>query len=315
MNETPALLFPGQGAQFPGMGQDWAEAFPQAAATFRQASAVLGRSVEDDCWRSGEDIHRTDLAQVGIFTTSAAIVRVLSERGLDPARVPLAAGLSLGEYSALWFAGALSFEDALRLVRLRGQAMQRASEQCPSSMLSLMGADEGQARTLAQAAGAAGICSVANLNAPGQVILSGELAALERAEALAKQHGIKRTRRLVVAGGFHSPCMASAQGALEAALAEVEIRPPRVRVISNVTADFAQDPAQIRALLAQQVCSSVLWEASMRRALAQGLRTFLEPGPGKVLAGLMGKIDPQVHVLSAAAPADLVSAGMGARTE
>ncbi len=306
MNE--ALLFPGQGAQSCGMGQDWCQAYPKARATFARASAALGWSLEDACWNRGEDIHRTDLAQPGIFTTSACVVEVLIERGLDPRRAPLAAGLSLGEYTALWFAGALAFEDAVRLVALRGRAMQQASEACPSSMTSLMGASEEQARSLTAFASKHGICSVANLNAPGQIIVAGELAALDALEAAAKDHGVKRTRRLVVAGGFHSRCMQPAQAALEEALRTIPIRAPAIPFVTNVTGEQVSDPHQIRRFLAEQVCASVLWEKSMHTALALGVTAFLEPAPGKVLAGLMGKIAPDRSVRSVATPTDLVDA-------
>lgn len=299
-----ALLFPGQGAQHVGMGKDWCAASSEARATFETADRVLGFALSEACWREGEDVNRTDIAQPGIFTTSVAIVRALEARGWSRAPYTLTAGLSLGEYTALWFAGCLTFEDGLRLVRLRGQAMQAASEQIPSTMLSLMGATEEQARALAQAAAATGICQVANLNAPGQVVLSGELAAIAAAETLAKDHGIRRTRRLVVAGGFHSECMRPAAQRLESALRDVEIRAPRIDFLTNVTGERVSDPAAIRAHLANQVCASVLWEKSMRRAIELGVQSFAEPGPGNVLCGLLGKIDASVATRSYARPED-----------
>jgi [acyl-carrier-protein] S-malonyltransferase len=300
-----AILFPGQGAQHSGMGRDWCEAFPTARATFEEANEVLGFSLSEACWEEGERVNRTDVAQPGILVTSAAILRVLRERGLDTSGSPLMAGLSLGEYTALWASGALDFADAVRLVRLRGEAMQDASEEHPSSMLALTGADEAQARTLAELGSAHGICAVANLNAPGQIILSGEIPALEAAEGAAMEHGVRRTRRLVVAGGFHSECMRPAADRLAAALSEVEIRTPEVPFASNVTGEEVSDPEEIRSFLARQVCSPVLWEKTMRGALARGIRRFLEPGPGKVLAGLLGRVDKEAEVRSAALPADL----------
>jgi len=305
---TPALLFPGQGSQSTGMGRDWAEAFQSAAGIFRRADEALGLALSDLCWNRGDEVNRTDVAQPGILTTSVAIVTVLQERGLDLAAVPLVAGLSLGEYTALWAAGSLEFEDAVRLVRLRGEAMQKASEAIPSSMTSLMGATEEQARAVANAGAQLGICQVANLNAPGQVVISGELRALDAAEAAAKDHGVRRTRRLVVAGGFHSECMRPAADALAVALESVTIRPPRTRFVSNVTAAESTDPARIRAQLAEQVCAPVLWEKSLRHALALGLRDFLEPGPGTVLAGIFSKVDETARVRSAAKPTDVESA-------
>ena len=300
-----AILFPGQGAQFEGMGRDFCEAYDVARATFARADEVLGFELTKKCWSSGDEVNRTDIAQPGIFTTSVAIVRVLESRGLDRVRLPFVAGLSLGEYTALWCADSISFEDGLRLVRLRGEAMQAASEKIPSSMVSLMGATEEQAYAAAKAASAHGICSVANLNAPGQVIVSGELAALDVLESTAKDHGIRRTRRLVVAGGFHSECMRPAADRLGRALREIEIRAPRVPFASNVTGAPTREPDAIRTQLADQVCAPVLWEKSLRWALAQGILHFVEPGPGTVLAGIFSKIDAAAVVRSVAKPSDL----------
>ncbi|NOT30935.1 MAG: ACP S-malonyltransferase [Planctomycetes bacterium] len=288
MNE--AVLFPGQGAQFPGMGRDWVTAFPSAARLFERAERALGFSLRAACWDEGERVHRTDIAQPGILTTSAAIVAVLEERGLERTRSALTAGLSLGEYTALWYAGVLEFEDAVRLVRLRGEAMQAASERTPSSMTSLMGATSEQAEALAAVGRTQGICALANLNAPGQIVLSGELAALDAAEAAAPQHGVKRAVRLSVAGGFHSECMRSASEQLERALAEVTLRAPRIPFVSNVTASPLRDPDEIKQALARQVCAPVLWERSMRYTLDSGIDAVLEPGPGNVLCGLMRRI-------------------------
>jgi [acyl-carrier-protein] S-malonyltransferase len=285
-----AVLFPGQGAQFAGMGKDWVESFPAAARVFERAESALGFSLREAIWDRGDEVNRTDVAQPGILTTSAAIVSVLVERGLDPRATALTAGLSLGEYTALWYAGALELEDAVRLVRLRGEAMQAASQAVPSSMTSLMGATVEQAEALASVGREHGICAVANLNAPGQIVLSGELAALAAVEAAAPQHGVKRAVRLSVAGGFHSECMRSASDRLERALAEVRLAPPRIPFVSNVTATPLSDPGAIKDALARQVCASVLWERSMRHALAAGIDAVLEPGPGNVLCGLMRRI-------------------------
>jgi [acyl-carrier-protein] S-malonyltransferase len=309
---SEAVIFPGQGAQFVGMGRDWCEAFPSARATWARATRVLGFSLEDACWTDAERVNRTDVAQPGILVTSVAILRVLEEQGFDSAGSALTAGLSLGEYSALWFARSLEFDDAVRLVRLRGEAMQRASELIPSGMLSLMGATPEQASALAAVGARAGHCSVANLNAPGQVIVSGQLASLELVEASAQEHGVRRTRRLVVAGGFHSECMRPAADTLRRALADVTIRPPRVPFVTNVTGAAVEHPERIREHLANQVCAPVLWEQSMRTALARGVREFLEPGPGKVLGGLLSKIDEGASVRSIAAPADLAQRAGGA---
>ncbi|MCC7013774.1 MAG: ACP S-malonyltransferase [Planctomycetes bacterium] len=309
---SEAVLFPGQGAQAVGMGKDWCEAFPTARKVFADASRVLGFSLEDACWARGDDVHRTDIAQPGIFVVGVAVASVLIERGFDARGAALTAGLSLGEYTALWFAGSLAFDDAVRLVRLRGAAMQRASEALPSGMLSLMGASDEQAYALAAVGARVGLCSVANLNAPGQIIVSGENRALYAVEAAAKDHGVRRARRLVVAGGFHSECMRPAALELERALASIEIRPPRIPFVTNVTGEPVSDPQAIRRNLALQVCAPTLWEKSMRWALAQGIREYLEPAPGKVLAGLLSKIEPTAKVRSAATPADIEAAASGA---
>lgn len=302
---SEAILFPGQGAQHAGMGREWAEAFPEAAETFEAADRLLDFPLSRTCWEAGEEVHRTDVAQPGIFTTGVAIVRVLRHLGLDTDSAAMTAGLSLGEYTALWCAGSLSFEDGVRLVRLRGEAMQAASEATPSGMTSLIGASEEQARALAEIGAQHGICSIANRNAPGQIVLSGELAALDAVEAAAKGAGVRRAVRLTVAGGFHSECMRPAAVRLRAALAEIELRPPALPFVSNVTAEPCDDPERIREQLALQVCAPVLWEASMRWALAQGIAQYLEPGPGTVLAGILRKIEPSASVRSAATPVDV----------
>jgi [acyl-carrier-protein] S-malonyltransferase len=284
------------------MGRDWCEADEAARETFAEADRILGFSLSAACWESGADVHRTDIAQPGIFVTSAAAVRALEARGLERSAAAATCGLSLGEYTALWCAGSLEFADGLRLVRLRGEAMQAASERTPSGMVSLMGADEATATALAEVGSEGGVCSVANLNAPGQIIVSGELAALDRLEAAASEHGVRRTRRLVVAGGFHSECMRPAADRLAAALLDVDLRPPTVPFYSNVNAEPTDDPGRIAEQLAAQVCSPVLWQRTMEALVTSGVSEFLEPAPGRVLAGLMKKIAPSARVESAASP-------------
>jgi len=301
-----AIIFPGQGAQFEGMGRDWCDAFSVAKATFAEASELLGFSLEEACWSSGDKVNRTDIAQPGILVTSVAVIRVLeAEAGLDRSGAAMTAGLSLGEYTALWCAGSLSFADAVKLVRLRGSAMQDAAEQIPSGMLSLMGGDEEKATAIAKVGAEKGICSVANLNAPGQVVISGEHAALDAAAEVARDHGVRRARKLVVAGGFHSECMRPAADRLAAALNDVEFKTPNVPFVTNVTGKPSSDPKELSQNLAEQVCAPVRWEASMRWALEQGIKSFLEPGPGAILAGIMRKIDPEAEVRSAASPAEV----------
>lgn len=306
-----AILFPGQGAQHPGMGAAIADACPAAREVMERANEALGFDLAALC-REGpaERLEATDVCQPAILATSAAVVEALrAERGLDPASFSAAAGLSLGEYTALWFAGSLTLEDALRLVRRRGEAMQAASDANPSGMISLIGASREQAAALAAAASDAGVIVPANFLGPGQIALSGASAALDRAEALAKEHGVRRAVRLKVAGAFHSPLMASATEALRGALAEIEIRPPTVPFFTNVTAEQVTDPERIRAHLAEQVTSPVLWEDTMSAFLARGVREFVEPAPGKVLTGLLRKVDRDAVAVNVEGVEDLQAYG------
>lgn len=305
---TLPILFPGQGAQTQGMGKAFADAYPEAAAVWEEADDVLGFSLRAACWDSEDEVNRTDIAQPGIFTAGVAAVRVLEARGVDRTTAPFMAGLSLGEYTAHWAAGTFSFADGLRLVRLRGEAMQDASEENPSGMASLMGATAEQAEALAQVGSEHGVCQVANLNAPGQIVVSGAFPALDAVEAAAKDHGVRRVRRLVVAGGFHSECMRPAADRLQAALAETEIHDPGVPVISNVTAERVTTAGEVRETLARQVCASVLWERSMRLALGEGHRRFLEPAPGTILAGILRKIDAEAEVVPVSRPEEVEDA-------
>ncbi len=305
---TLPIIFPGQGAQARGMGRDFADAFPEAAATWEEADQALGFSLRDACWEAEDEVNRTDIAQPGIFTAGVAAIRVLQGRGLDLSAAPFTAGLSLGEYTAHWAAGTFNFADGLRLVRLRGEAMQDAAETNPSGMASLMGATPEQAEALAAVGAEHGICQVANLNAPGQIVISGAFPALDAVEACAKEHGVRRVRRLVVAGGFHSECMRPAADRLAEALAKTDISAPAVPVISNVTAAPVRSPEEVRSTLATQVCAPVLWERSMRRALDEGHRRFLEAAPGTILAGILRKIDAEAEVIPLSRPEEVEGA-------
>ncbi|MBI4880800.1 MAG: acyltransferase domain-containing protein [Planctomycetes bacterium] len=292
-----AIVFPGQGAQHPGMAADIIAAVPRAAALLDRANEVLGFDLKSLCLQGpAERLEATDVCQPAIFATSAAVIEALrAERGLRTEDFSATAGLSLGEYTALWFAGALALDDALRLVRRRGEAMQRASEENPSGMISLLGATRAQAADLARAAAPAGVLVTANYLAPGSIALSGAKAALDVAEARAREFDIRRTVRLKVAGAFHSPLMASATQALRAALAEVEIRPPCIAFAANVTGERVSDPEAIRRHLADQVTSPVLWEETQRGFVALGVDVFVEPAPGGVLTGLLRKTAPQAR--------------------
>lgn len=280
------------------MGQDWHAAHPVARERFAEADEVLGFALSKICFEGPEaELVRTDHAQPAILATSvAAIESLVADGRLDLAAVQAAAGLSLGEYTALWAAGALSFADALRLVHRRGAAMQRASEARPSGMVSLLGADRETAEAVCEAARGDDVLVVANLNAPGQVVVSGDLAACERAPAAAKEVGLRRAIPLKVAGAFHSPVMEPARAELVEALADVEVKVPRFPVYSNVNAAPHETPDSIRETLATQVVAPVLWEASMRRMVADGFGPFVEPPPGNVLGGLMRKIESAATV-------------------
>ena len=292
------LLFPGQGAQFAGMGRDWVDSSAAAADLFARADDVLNVPLSSILLEGTEDeVTSTDIAQPGIFLVSASALAVLREE--DRLEMPdVAAGLSLGEYTALHAAGSLSFEDALRLVRRRGELMQAASEKCASSMTSVMGLDREACEAACEESG--GMVSVANLNAPGQVVISGEQDALDRAAEACAVAGARRVIPLAVAGAFHSEVMREAADGLAEVLVDVDIAQPAFPVISNVTGRPVSGPDEVRANLSEQVCSPVLWEDSMRTALSSGITSFIEFPPGQVLGGLMRKIDREVQVSAAA---------------
>ncbi len=300
MSKT-ALLFAGQGAQAVGMGRDLSEAFPTARGLFDQANAVLGYDLAKVCHEGPEpELTRTENAQPGIYLVSWVALALLRERVPDLA-FEATAGLSLGEFTALAAAGSLSFEDGLRIVRLRGRFMQEACDATRGGMAAIIGLDEEPTREVCEASGT----TLANLNCPGQIVISGDAEAIVRAVELAKAKGAKKAIALSVAGAYHSPLMASAQPKLAAELARVSIVAPTVPVIANVTALPHGGPDEIARLLVEQVTSSVRWEASMRHLLAQGYTRFIELGPGNALAGFMKRIDKSVPVLNVSNAATL----------
>lgn len=292
------VLCPGQGAQAPGMGRDFAERHPAARAMFERADAALGFPLSKTIFEGTEEqVNRTDVCQPGILTVTAAIWEALRAAGRAPADVSAFVGLSLGEYTAHYLAGTFSFEDAVRLTRRRGEAMQAASDACPSGMAAVMGAElDVVERCCADVRATGGVVVVANLNAPGQIVISGEKGALAAAAERLTAAGAKRCIPLKVAGAFHSPVMDPARRALEDALASVAMSDPRVPVVSNVTAEPVRTAAEARATLARQVVSPVLLERSLRGLLATGSRAFVEPGPGRTLAGFVKKIDREAAV-------------------
>lgn len=293
-----ALLFAGQGAQVVGMGRDLAAASPAARQVFERSNAALGFDLARVCFDGPEtELTKTDNAQPAIFTASIACLEALraelSRQG-KTLEFAATAGLSLGEFTAHVAAGTMSFEDGLKLVRLRGQAMQTACETTAGAMAAVMNLDVAACAEVCKESGA----EVANLNCPGQIVISGEKSAIAAACERAKARGAKRALPLNVAGAYHSRLMAGAQAPLANALAGATLAAPKVTVVSNVMAQPAATPEQIRDLLVRQVVSPVYWEASMRWLLAQGFQRFIELGPGTVLAGFMKRIDAAALVLS-----------------
>jgi len=291
-----AFLFPGQGAQYVGMGKDLAEAYPEAGALYDQADAILGFSLSTICFEGPEDrLTATDVSQPAILVTSLAALAAMRTTEAGRAIQPqAAAGLSLGEYTALVAAGALDFEDAVRVTHLRGQAMQEACEAKASGMVSLIGVDEAGAEKLCEAARQAGIIWPANYNCPGQVVVSGEQAACDTVVAIAESQGAQRAMPLAVAGGFHSPLMASAREHLAPHLEAMRVEEPAFSVVANVTGDYYGGSADVADTLARQVDGPVRWQQSMERLLADGFDRFFEIGPGRVLTGLLKRADRRV---------------------
>jgi [acyl-carrier-protein] S-malonyltransferase len=295
MSKT-ALIFAGQGAQAVGMGKDLAEAFPAARAWFERANAALGYDLAAICFAGPEpELTKTENAQPGIFLVSWVAWQLLKER-VPGLKFDATAGLSLGEFTALTAAGVMEFSDALKVVRQRGQFMQEACEVTRGGMAAIIGLDETPTREVCAEAGV----ELANLNCPGQLVISGEAEKISRACELAKARGAKRAMPLTVAGAYHSALMKSAQPKLQAALAAMKLQSPTVPVISNVTAQPHGAPADISKLLVDQVTSSVRWEQSMRYLLAQGFTRFIELGPGKALSGFMKRIGPDAQMFNVA---------------
>jgi len=289
-----ALLFAGQGAQVAGMGKDLAEKFPSAKAWFDRANAVLGYDLAEICFNGPEaELTKTENAQPGIFLVSWVCFELLKKK-IPNLKFDATAGLSLGEFTALTAAGAMNFEDGLRVVRHRGKFMQEACDATCGGMAAIIGLDEIPTREVCAEAGVV----LANLNCPGQLVISGEEEKIAKACELAKAKGARKAIPLPVAGAYHSPLMASAQSKLQSELAKIKISMPVVPVISNVTAQPHNSPAEISTRLVEQVTSSVLWENSMRYLLAQGFTRFVELGPGTALSGFIKRIDKSATMLN-----------------
>ncbi len=300
-----SALFPGQGAQFVGMGRDLIEASPAATDVYRRADQALGMSLTRICLDGPEsELTRTDVQQPAIFVTSAAYWAALQERGLSGGWPAWSAGLSLGEYTALYAAGVFSFEDGVKLVRKRGELMQAAATATASAMVSIIGGEIEAVQRLCQDASEGEVLVPANFNCPGQVVISGTASACERALARASNYGVKGVL-LKVAGAFHSPLMQSAADQLGDVLKAVVMHAPQFPVVANVTARPHEGSSAVRISLTDQVTHAVRWQESIQWIIAQGVRTFVELGPGRVLTGLMRKIDRSVDVININSARDL----------
>ncbi len=294
-----AVLFPGQGAQYAGMGKNIYDKYDYVRDIYKNADNVLGFKISDICFSDPEALlNTTEYSQPAIFTTSMAYFEIL-KRSVD-FEIFAMLGLSLGEYSALTASGVIALEDALKIVRLRGQLMQEAGELNPGGMVSIIGLDRETVKDIcASAKGDTGVCcQIANLNCPGQIVISGDNDSLERAIVLAKNAGAKKSIKLNVSGAFHSDLMEPAREGLEYELAKYKFSNPKNKFIPNVIAELCRDPVLIKKLLVDQVCKPVLWEDSVIYAAKSGCDLFVEVGPGNVLKGLCKRIDKTLSVVN-----------------
>ena len=288
-----AVIFPGQGAQTVGMGRILAEKFPEIRRFYENANDILGYDIAKLCFEGpAEELDSTIVSQPAIFLTSIAALESLKIESPDVLlSAEATAGLSLGEYTALVFAGAIQFEDGLKLVQKRGRVMQEASDATPSGMVSILGLERSQVEEICDKARGDSTLQVANILCPGNIVISGTNGACERAAELAVEMGAMKAVPLAVAGAFHTPIMRPADEKLAEVLESIEIKKPTIPVISNVDAKPHDDPAEIREILVKQILQPVLWETSMRYLLEEGFDAFYEVGPGRVLRGLLRRID------------------------
>ena len=308
---TAAFTFPGQGSQVVGMGKALAEAFPVARAVFDEVDAALGERLTATIWEGpSETLQLTENAQPALMAVSIATLRVLeTEAGFSVARdAAFVAGHSLGEYSALAAAGSLTVSDTARLLRIRGQAMQKAVPVGAGAMAALLGLDYEAAAAIANEAAQGQVCQAANDNGAGQVVVSGDKAAVDRALEIAKTKGAKRAMLLPVSAPFHCKLMQPAADAMEKALADISIRKPAAPLVANVLATEITDPDEIRRRLVEQVTGTVRWRESVAYMASRGVTRFFEIGAGKVLSGLVKRIADGAMGVAVGGPADIAAA-------
>jgi [acyl-carrier-protein] S-malonyltransferase len=294
-----AFIFPGQGAQLVGMGADIAAAHPKAAALLDKACDIVGFDLKSLCFHGPEEkLNSTEISQPAIFTVSAALLELVREKA--PALTPqVTAGLSMGEYTALYAAGLMSFEDALKLVLKRGQAMQTAANASRGGMVSLIGLDEPKVRELCEEASQGQLLMPANFNCPGQIVISGAIEACQRAAGLAEKYGAMKAVPLAVAGAFHTEMMRPAAEALGQALAGCPLQnPSAIQVIANISANYYGSAEQIRQGLVRQLVEPILWQKCMEKLIADGVTKFVEIGPNRVLTGLMKRIHRRADIVN-----------------
>ncbi len=291
-----AFLFPGQGSQYVGMGRDFYERFPEARSVFDQAAGVLGSEFLDMIFYGPESkLQMTEYTQPAILTVSVAMFRVLEKSAYIPAGM---AGLSLGEYSALVAAGSLSFGDALPLVQKRGVYMQEAVSEGEGSMAAIMGLSHERVEQVCRDAGSEGLVTPANYNCPGQIVISGQAGAVNKASDLAREAGAKKVTELKVSAPFHCALLQPVEERLAGELEKIMIKEPAVPVVFNVSAKLAANPEQIKAYLVSQVSNPILWEQSMRTLIAEGIDSFIGLGPGNSLSKMMKRIAPELENIS-----------------